>query len=65
MNNAIGENQDLNLSVNMDTQTPVAPTITTSTSSVDLPDRPIPATALVRDKTPILAHVLNASLAPV
>lgn len=65
MNNAIGENQDLNLTVNMDTQTPVPPIITTSTSSVDLPDRPIPATALVRDKTPILAHVLNASLVPV
>lgn len=65
MNNAVGENQDLNLMVNMDTQTPVAPIITTNTSSVDLPDRPIPATALVRDRTPILAHVLNASLAPV
>lgn len=65
MNNAIGENQDLNLSVNMDTQTPVEPIITTNTSSVDLPDRPIPATALVRDKTPILAHVLNASIVPV
>jgi hypothetical protein len=65
MNNAVDENQNLNLMANMDTQTPVAPVITTNTSSVDLPDRPIPATALVRDKTPILDHVLNLSLAPV
>lgn len=65
MNDAVGENQDLNLMSNVNTQTPVAPIVTTNTNSVDLPDRTIPATALVRDKTPILAHVLNASIVPV
>jgi hypothetical protein len=65
MNNAVDENQNLNLTASMNTETPVAPVLTTNTSSVDLPDRPIPATALVRDKTPILEHVLNLSLAPV
>jgi hypothetical protein len=49
----------------MDIQTPVAPVLTTNTSSVNLPDRPIPATALVRDKTPILDYVLQLSVTPV
>ena len=65
MNNAVDENQSLNLTAGMDTQTPVAPVLTTNTSSVNLPDRPIPATALVRDKTPILDYVLQLSVTPV
>ncbi len=65
MNNAVDENQSLNLTAGMDIQTPVAPVLTTNTSSVNLPDRPIPATALVRDKTPILDYVLQLSVTPV
>jgi len=65
MNNAIDENQNLNLMAGMNTQTPGTSIISTNTSSVDLPDRPIPATALVRDKTPILGHVLQLSIAPI
>ena len=65
MNDAVDENQNLNLTAGMDTQTPVAPVLTTNTSSVNLPDRPIPATALVRDKTPILDYVLQLSVTPV
>jgi hypothetical protein len=64
MNDAVEENQALNIAPPGNTQT--APAIlTNNTSSVDLPDRPIPATATVRDKTPILEHVLQQSLAPV
>ena len=65
MNDAVSENQNLSIQSTGNTQTPVAPVITNNTSSVDLPDRPIPATATVRDKTPILDHVLQLSLAPV
>ena len=65
MNDAVSENQNLNLTAGVDTQTPVAPVITTNTNSVDLPDRPIPATALVRDRTPILDYVLQLSVTPV
>jgi hypothetical protein len=66
MNNAVDENQNLNLeSYNSGSSGSVAPVISSSSNSVDLPDRPIPATATVRDKTPILDHVLQQSLAPV
>ncbi len=65
MNSAIDENQDLNLSNNTDTQSFISPVVSSTTSSVDLPDRPIPATALVRDKTPILDYVLQSSMSPV
>lgn len=65
MNDAIGENQTLNLAGPGNTQTPSAPIISTNTSSVDQPDRPIPATATVRDRTPILDHVLQLSVSPV
>jgi hypothetical protein len=65
MNDAVQENQDLSITQTGNTQTASAPIISTNTSSVDLPDRPIPATATVRDKTPILDHVLQQSLAPV
>jgi len=64
MNDAVQENQDLSVIPPGNTQTS-SPVLTTNTSSVDLPDRPIPATATVRDKTPILDHVLQQSLAPV
>jgi hypothetical protein len=64
MNDAIQENQDLSVAPPGNTQTP-PPVLTTNTSTVDLPDRPIPATASVRDKTPILDHVLQQSLVPV
>ena len=65
MNDAVDENQNLNLTTGMNTQTAVAPVISSSSNSVDLPNRPIPATATVRDRTPILDHVLQQSLAPV
>jgi len=64
MNDAVQENQDLSVAPPGNTQTP-PPVLTTNTSTVDLPDRPIPATASVRDKTPILDHVLQQSLVPV
>jgi hypothetical protein len=64
MNAAVEENQALNIAPPGNTQTSPA-ILTNNTSSVDLPDRPIPATATVRDKTPILAHVLQQSLAPI
>jgi hypothetical protein len=65
MNDAVQENQDLSITQTGNTQTASAPIISSSSNSVDLPDRPIPATATVRDKTPILDHVLQQSLAPV
>jgi len=64
MNEAVQENQNLNIPSPGNTQS-APPVLTTNTSTVDLPDRPIPATATVRDKTPILDHVLQQSLAPV
>ena len=64
MNEAVDENQALNIVPPGNTQTTPA-VLTTNTSTVDLPDRPIPATATVRDKTPILDHVLQLSVAPV
>jgi hypothetical protein len=64
MNDAVQENQSLNIVPPGNTQT-TPPILTTNTSSVDLPDRPIPATATVRDKTPILDHVLQLSVASV
>lgn len=64
MNEAVQENQALNITPPGNTQT-TPPILTTNTSTVDLPDRPIPATATVRDKTPILDHVLQQSVAPV
>ena len=66
MNNAVDENQNLNLeSYDSGSSGSVAPVISSSSSSVDLPDRPIPATATVRDTTPILTHVMQGYLAPV
>jgi hypothetical protein len=65
MNDAVQENQDLNISSPGNTQTASAPIISTNTNSVDLPDRPIPATATVRDKTPILDYVLEQYSSPI
>jgi hypothetical protein len=65
MNDAIGENQTLNLAGLGNIQTSSAPIISTNTSSVDKPDKPIPATATVRDRTLILDHVLQLSVSPV
>ena len=64
MNDAVEENQALNIVPPGNTQTSPG-ILTASTSSVDLPDRPIPATATVRDKTPILDYVFGQSLAPI
>ena len=64
MNDAVQENQDLSISSLGNTQS-TAPIITTNTSSVDLPDRPIPATATVRDRTPILDYVLEQYASPI
>jgi len=66
MNDAVSENLNLNLqSYDSGSSGSAAPVISSSSSSVDLPDKPIPATATVRDRTPILDHVLQQSLAPV
>lgn len=66
MNDAVSENQNLNLeSYGSGSSGSAAPVISSSSSSVDLPDRPIPATATVRDTTPILAHVMQGYLSPV
>ena len=64
MNEAVEENQALNIAPPGNTQASPA-IITSNTGSVDLPDRPIPATATVRDKTPILDYVFGQSLAPI
>jgi hypothetical protein len=66
MNNAVDENQNLNLeSYDSGSSGSVAPVISSNSSSVDLPDKPIPATATVRDTTPIFAHVMQGYLSPV
>jgi hypothetical protein len=66
MNDVITENQDLNLNDYFTPTTGSAPAIVSSkSSSVDLPDRPIPATATVRDTTPIFDYVLKKYLSPV
>jgi len=66
MNDVISENQNLNLqSYDSGSSGSAAPVISSSSSSVDLPDRPIPATATVRDTTPILAHVMRGYMSPV
>jgi hypothetical protein len=66
MNEAVDENQNLNLqSYDSGSSGSAAPIISSSSSSVDLPDRPIPATATVRDTTPILAHVMQGYMSPV
>ncbi len=66
MNEAVDENQNLNLqSYDSGSSGSAAPVISSSSSSVDLPDRPIPATATVRDTTPILAHVMQGYMSPV
>lgn len=64
INQSIQENLNLNMDAMGNIQS-APPVLTTNTSTVDLPDRPIPATALVRDKTPILDHVLQLSEAPI
>ena len=66
MNDVVSENQNLNLnSYNMSMQSSSSPVVTTNTNSVDLPDKPIPATATVRDTTPILDYVLKQYAMPV
>lgn len=65
MNDAVQENQTLNITANSDTVSPVAPVISTNNSVVDLPDKPISTTATVRDKTLILDHVLQMSVSPI
>ncbi len=64
MDNAFEEYQALNMVPPGNTQTTPA-VLTTNTSTVDLPDRPIPATATVRDKTPILDYVLEQYASPI
>ena len=62
----VDENQNLNLeSYDSGSSGSVAPVISSNSSSVDLPDKPIPATATVRDTTPIFAHVMQGYLSPV
>lgn len=64
LNDATSENLNLSYDAMGNVQSP-APVLTTNTSTVDLPDRPIPATATVRDKTPILDHVLEQYASPI
>jgi hypothetical protein len=65
MNDAVIENQTLSLNTTGDMQTPIAPIISTTNNSTSTQDRPIPATATVRDTTPILDHVVQMSVVPV
>jgi hypothetical protein len=65
MNDAVIENQSLSLNTTGTTQTPVAPIISTINNSTNTQDKPIPATATVRDTTPILDHVVQMSVVPI
>jgi hypothetical protein len=65
MNDAVSENQTLSLDTPGNTQTPVAPIISTINNSTNTQDKPIPATATVRDTTPILDHVVQMSVVPI
>lgn len=63
LSDAVSENLNLNYDPMGNSQS--APVIMNNSSSVDLPDRPIPATATVRDKTPILDYVFEQYASPI
>lgn len=65
MNDVVSENQTLSLNITGNTQTPVSPIISTINNSNNTRDKPIPATATVRDTTPILDHVIQMSVVPI
>jgi len=64
MNDVMQENLNLNFDPMGNVQS-APPVISTNTSTVDLPDRTIPATATVRDDTPILDYVLEQYASPI